>query len=61
MLRLAEVETLTGLKKSTIYKLMREKAFPNGVQITARHIAWPESRIHGWIQERIARADKAQA
>lgn len=56
LLRLTEVELLVGLKKSTIYHLMRQEppAFPRCVQITPRCVAWPESHCLQWVQDRIA-------
>lgn len=57
-LRLPEVETATGLKKSTIYLLMKRGAFVPCVQITSRCVAWPESRVLQWVQDRIAAADR---
>lgn len=58
LLRLPEVETATGLKKSTIYLLMKRKEFVPCVQVTARCVAWPESRVLQWVQDRIMAADK---
>lgn len=54
LLRLPDVETATGCKKSTIYKLMKEGKFPCCVRITARMAAWPESAVLAWVQARIA-------
>lgn len=56
-LRLAEVESVTGLKKSTIYLLMKRGEFPKCVQLTPRCVAWPESRVLQFVQDRIAAAD----
>ena len=53
LLRLPEVEILTGCRKSTIYKLMKEGKFPKCLRITARMSAWPESAVLQWVQERI--------
>lgn len=53
LLRLADVETATGCKKSTIYKLMKEGKFPKCVYITSRMVAWPESAVLSWVQARI--------
>ena len=53
-LRLPDVEAVTGCKKSTIYKLMKEGKFPSCVRITARMAAWPESAVLQWVQARIA-------
>jgi prophage regulatory protein len=53
LLRLPEVEALTGCRKSTVYKLMKEGKFPKSVRITDRMAAWPESSVLQWVQERI--------
>lgn len=60
LLRLPEVETITGCKKSTIYKLMKEGTFPACVRVTARMAAWPESAVLAWVQARIAGAEVTQ-
>lgn len=52
-LRLPDVEAVTGCKKSTIYKLMKEGKFPKCIRVTARMSAWPESAVLQWVQERI--------
>ena len=54
LLKLPEVESLTSLKKSTIYMLMKRGEFPRSVQITTRCVAWPESHVLGYVQDRIA-------
>lgn len=59
LLRLPDVEAATGLKKSTIYLLMKRGEFVPCVQVTARCVAWPESRVLQWVQDRIAAAAPA--
>lgn len=59
LLRLPETEQATGLKKSTIYMLMKRGEFPRCVQVTARCVAWPESRVLQWVQDRIRQAEDA--
>lgn len=54
LLRLPCVEAATGCKKSTIYLLMSRKEFPPCVRITPRMVAWPESLVLQWVQDRIA-------
>ena len=54
LLRLPDVEAVTGCKKSTIYSLMKAGKFPRCVRITARMAAWPESAVLTWVQARIA-------
>ena len=53
LLRLPDVEAITGIKKSTIYGLMRKGEFPPCVRITRRMSAWPESKVLSWVRERI--------
>jgi len=54
--RLNEVEHITGLKKSTLYRLMRERKFVQCVQITPRTTGWSEAQVLQWVQDRIAAA-----
>lgn len=60
LLRLSEVEARTGLRKSAIYAGMRASpaTFPRCILITARCVAWPESRIEQWIADRLAAAER---
>lgn len=53
LLRLPDVEQAAGIKKSTIYQLMREGKFPKCVRITRRVAAWPESAVLTWVNNRI--------
>ncbi len=59
-LRLPEVEHLTGLRKSTIYRLMRERQFVQCVQVTPRCTGWSEAKVLQWVQDRIAAATTTQ-
>lgn len=61
LLRLPETEQATGLKKSTIYLLMKRGEFPRCVRVTARCVAWPESHVLQWVQHRIGQAEKLAA
>lgn len=60
LLRLPDVEALTGCKKSTIYNLMRAGQFVQPVRISSRCTAWPESAVMQWVQDRIKAAQQAQ-
>lgn len=53
LIRLPEVEALAGIKKSTIYLLMRQGKFPPCVAITRRLAAWPETAVLQWVNDRI--------
>ncbi|WP_235505665.1 helix-turn-helix transcriptional regulator [Variovorax sp. Root411] len=53
LLRLPEVERLTGLRRSAIYEQMRRGIFPRSVKAGRRIAAWPESAVQSWIAERM--------
>jgi predicted DNA-binding transcriptional regulator AlpA len=53
LLRLPEVERLTGLRRSAIYEQMRRGIFPRSVKAGQRTAAWPESAVQTWIAERM--------
>lgn len=61
LLRLPDVESMTGLKKSSIYSMSKAGSFPKQIQITRRMAAWPESSVLTWIQNRINQAAQVQA
>lgn len=50
--RLSDVESLTGLKKSSIYAGMKEGTFPSCIRLSARAVGWRESDIATWQAQR---------
>lgn len=54
MLRLNEVEHLTGLRKSSLYRLIQESKFPRGIRLSARATAWSLNAVSAWIEARKA-------
>jgi len=59
ILRLPEVIKNTGLKRSTIYKLMAAQGFPIQISLGAKSVGWLESDIENWIQDRISKSQIA--
>ncbi|EOD3173165.1 helix-turn-helix transcriptional regulator [Citrobacter freundii] len=53
-IRLSEVQRRTGYSKAWLYRLMSQKKFPTSVKIGSRSIAFIESEIDEWINQRIA-------
>ena len=55
LLRLPAVESLTGLKKSSIYAGMKASppTFPYCVRLSTRAVAWRESDIAVWQAQRV--------
>jgi predicted DNA-binding transcriptional regulator AlpA len=52
-LRLPEVKAVTGLSKSSLYALIRERSFPAPVRLGARAVAWVRSEVRQWAAERV--------
>lgn len=53
LLRLPEVERLTGLRRSAIYEQMQKGTFPRSVKAGPRAATWSEAAIQAWIAERL--------
>ncbi|CDH01623.1 helix-turn-helix transcriptional regulator [Xenorhabdus bovienii] len=53
-IRLPEVQRRTGYSKAWIYRLIKEDKFPKQVKIGPRSVAFVESEIDGWVDQRIA-------
>jgi len=52
-LRLPQVKAVTGLSKSSLYALIREKRFPAPVRLGARAVAWIRSEVNQWAADRV--------
>ncbi len=57
LIRLKEVMHITGLARATIYKYIKAKTFPMSVSLGDRAVAWVESEIDKWIEDRIVERD----
>ena len=56
MLRRKEVETISGLSRSSIYSLMQAGEFPKQIKLSTKSVAWVESEILDWLSARIIEA-----
>jgi len=54
ILKLPEVAKVTGLARSTIYKLISEDLFPKQIKLTKFSSGWIKSEVDSWIEDRIA-------
>lgn len=57
LMRLKDVMNVTGLSRAYLYKLQAEGLFPQSVSLVGRAVAWVESEVEDWIEERIAQRD----
>lgn len=44
-----EVTARTGLPTSTIYRMMRNGAFPEPYRLGAKSVRWSSLEVEGWI------------
>lgn len=49
LLRLADVETVVGLKKSSLYNLINQGKFPRPVKLGKRSVRWRYSDLQKFI------------
>lgn len=53
LLRLPTVIRITGLARSTIYKLISQNQFPVPIKLSKRAVAWLQSEIETWVSSRM--------
>lgn len=51
-LRMTGVMHMTGLGRSTIYRLMAEQKFPAPVRLSRRAVAWRRADLEQWSADR---------
>lgn len=61
LIRLPEVERLTGLRRSQVYALATACRFPKPIKLSLRSSAWSEIEVRAWIAERIRASRPAAA
>ena len=52
LLRMKNVLEKTGLGRSTVYALMKEKDFPQSIRVSGRSVAWVEADVDEWINKK---------
>ncbi|MCE9679197.1 AlpA family transcriptional regulator [Shewanella sp. AS1] len=57
LIKLKEVMEMTSLSKATIYRMIKQEAFPEKLSIGGRAVAWVESEVQNWILTRIEERD----
>ncbi|MGP2516984.1 helix-turn-helix transcriptional regulator [Yersinia sp. 2545 StPb PI] len=61
LIRFHEVQKRTGYSKAWLYRLMNQNRFSQSIKIGTRSIAFVESEIDEWINQRIAESRKEVA
>lgn len=50
LIRLPEVLRRVGVSKSTLYRMIREGAFPGGRRLSHRVTVWSEIKLAAWVE-----------
>lgn len=53
LIRIPEVLNKTGMGRTMLYELIKRGEFPKQYYITERIVAWQESEVDQWIDDRI--------
>ena len=49
LIRLPEVEELTGLSRTSVYRKIKAGEFPKSIPLTSRAIGWKYGDVLNWI------------
>lgn len=52
LLSRTQVEQLTGLSTSSLYRAMHRGEFPEPLRVSTRSVRWRNDEIQAWIEER---------
>lgn len=61
LIRMSETMRRTGYGKAWLYKLISQDRFPKPIKIESRSIAFVESEVDDWINQRIEESRKEVA
>ena len=56
ILRLPQVQNITGAKRSTIYAWIKEGTFPKPVRLGERSVGWLKTEVQAWVNSRITKS-----
>lgn len=60
IIKMNEVQKLTSLSRSTIWRLEKSGHFPSKIQLAEKAIGWIEGDIQRWIQSRRSNKKRSQ-
>ncbi len=60
-LRRPEVQHVTGLSRSSLYRLITANEFPSPINLSKNAVAWLSSSIEAWMAARVAAAQLEQS
>lgn len=54
IMRRPEVESITGLSRSSIYAKMENGTFPKSIKLSERSVGWLEHEVQEWLENRVS-------
>ena len=58
LLRVSEVQALTGLARSTIYAWSAQGRFPPAIRLSPRAARWVEADVKQWLRDQVAQGQR---
>ncbi|MBN2856683.1 MAG: AlpA family transcriptional regulator [Halothiobacillaceae bacterium] len=59
--RVPTVKLITGLSRSTIYRLIQENKFPRPIKLGERASGWRQSDLEEWVESRASASNEEAA
>lgn len=53
-LSLYGVKKVTGMSKSSVYRLVKDGDFPKPVKLIGNRVGWPDYEVYQWNRERLS-------
>lgn len=54
MLNIKQVAEISGLSRTTLWRLEKHGDFPKRRQISTRRVGWVESEVENWLKAKVA-------
>ena len=51
-IKLPKVKEITSLSNATIYRLIKQGAFPKQIKLSERTVVWNMDEIDNWLEEK---------
>jgi prophage regulatory protein len=61
LIRRVEVQQVTGLSRTSLYRLIAAQDFPTQVHLSTNSVAWLRSEVDAWIADRVAASRRPAA
>jgi prophage regulatory protein len=57
LIKLPEVLKMSGLSRTALYERIRAGDFPTPVKLSERSVAWLQSEVNAWIEDKVLARD----